>query len=139
MENPLALDKTPLDTDWDDIHKLFADMKGFFVQNPDYTLLGADDPGCTYQPPRIPRFGWVAYKPRPINLADGNSGGCIYGDDEMKAWTIPIAKLRPVLLSNDPKDEALAESFKTREGRQTLLEALRNSVTKPSTGASEAG
>jgi hypothetical protein len=75
----LRLDLTIIDTDWNDIHALWDDMKKFGHEGQGIMFTCADDPGCSYDPPRIPRLGWIAYIDNPAT--------------PLKTWTITIRKL----------------------------------------------
>ena len=46
----LNLDRTPIDTDWDDIHDLLKDMREFSKSHPEHEFMPADDPGAHYSP-----------------------------------------------------------------------------------------
>ena len=110
-DSPYALDRTPLPTDWEDLRELFADMRKFAQENEGFTFLGADDPGCNHQPPRIPRMGWAAFKD-------------VNGEEVIRQWTIPLYRLVTYVRNqNTPEDVAFAESLKTAAGRKALLDA----------------
>jgi hypothetical protein len=117
-ENPfLALDRTPLETDWESFDELWMDMKKFGASHPKHTFLCADDPGFHYSPSRIPRLGWTAF----LEVAP-NSGQ----DEEPKCWTITI--------ENFKKHNTLGVEgiFKTAVGRQKMLELIRTDAVQQS-------
>lgn len=95
-----------LDSDWDDIDKLWADMKTFSETHPDHTIMSADDPGMNHIPPRAPRMGWVAF------VKDA-------AEEDAKHWTIPITALKKTLRMGPN-----AEALKTATGRQALVDRL---------------
>lgn len=99
----LKLDATPIPTDWEDIHALFADMK-FAEENPSHTFLSADDPGFRW---RVPRMGWTAF----LDSAE---------DERQKMWTITLLNVRKSM----PVTDAFRELLKTQTGRQKLIEVV---------------
>lgn len=102
-------DATPLDSDWDDIRKLFADMKCFGKEHPDHVFIPADDPGINYTPPRVPRLGWVA-----LSLESP-----LYD----KSWTILLSKIHKTL-GHTPEEEVIRESLKSAHSRRTFTESF---------------
>lgn len=94
----MALDTTPIDTDWDDLPSMIDNIRQHRVRTGE-GITNADDPGTTYDPPRVPRIGFQAQP----------SG---------KTWTITIWKLRDQL----QVDGLAGWAFRSREGRQRLLD-----------------
>lgn len=74
------LDTSPLPSDFDTIHEILMDMCEFSDRHPNHVLLPADDPGYNHNPPRMARWGWVAYLP--------NSK-----DEQPKHWTILLGNV----------------------------------------------
>jgi hypothetical protein len=77
----IGVDASPIDTDWEDIHDLWADMEKFAQEHQGHMFLCADDPGFNHEPPRVPRLGWVAYRDNP-------------DDEQAKMWTITVRNVR---------------------------------------------
>ena len=112
-------DATPLDTDFDDLHKLFEDMKAFAKDHPKHIFIPADDPGFNHTPPRIGRMGWSAFIPHPIGLRDRGE----YFDEEAKYWTISLSKITA--------SAYLLESIQSAAGRRSLLANLGLRIPMP--------
>ena len=114
MNFPLTLDATPLPTDWENIHELFADMRKFAEENPRHTFLSADDPGHGF---RVPRLGWTAFFDGP-------------GDEREKMWTISVVNMKRTfnpssrydLIAHEQPPQELAKLLQTQTGRQRLIE-----------------
>jgi hypothetical protein len=105
-----GLDSTPLDTDWDSLDAIFADMKKVAVEHPGSLVIAADDPGINYNPPRVGRLGWNLYDPSKSE------------DDFIKRWTITLGVIRK--LHREGKLKAPMESLKTAADRKTLVDSL---------------
>lgn len=114
----LDLDATPIDTDWDDLGKLWADMQAFAYANPEHKFIAADDPGIHYNPWRVARLGWCAF--REDVSGTGRS-------EDMKTWTITIPNVRATLKPDSPIQDAL----KSQVGRQAMIDALRRKPSEP--------
>jgi hypothetical protein len=119
MSNLLPeFDSSRLDTDWDDLNELFADIRKYVKEHPGVEVMSADDPGVGYTPPRIPRLGWSAFQIQPTEHACENVRRLARGepaiewDEQARYWTIPVAS------------NGLALSLKTASGRQALAKAL---------------
>ena len=110
MPDLLEFDESPLATDFDDIFELFDDMKAFAKANPNHSFFCADDTGINSSPPRLPRFGWVAF------LEDQPD------DEQLKQWTITLRKAAQS--TKGPKGPTLRKACYTREGREALLRSL---------------
>ena len=113
MGNPPELDRTPLDTDWDDVHELWEDVRRFARDNPDHRVLAADDPGCNHDPPRVPRMGWTAFR-------EGEE------DEAARSWTITLANLKNSAPRLYAREEVLEfrRLLRTAAGRRTLAELV---------------
>ncbi len=118
MTDNFKRDATPLETDWEDLRALFADMQAFAKEHPRHVFISADDPGIHYNPWRVPRMGWTAFIPHPIGLRDGE-----YFDEEPKVWTITLPWVK-TWLNESPQDEWLLTAIETARGRQGLLAVL---------------
>lgn len=84
---------------------LFKDLNTFAVDNPDLTLLIADDPGMVGKNPREPRLGWTA----------------LNGTRQVKSWTITFTRLRASQGELPPHFAAL---LRTPFSRVALLRAV---------------
>lgn len=107
--NVFQRDATPLPTDWDDLGKLMVDMRRHARENPGDEFIVADDPGLHYKPQRVPRLGWVAFKPGSEN-------------DFSKQWTITLENAKKTIKGNETL-------FRCQAGRQAHLRAI---VSPPS-------
>lgn len=107
--NPFALDANPIETDQTDVLLMIQDI--LMHQKQGLKLLAADDPGVHYSPPRVPRFGFVAY--RDAAMKD---------DDLVKQWTIKLSTFK--LWMSDT--EAVAPA--TAEMARVLWEHLRKTT-----------
>jgi hypothetical protein len=115
MANPFQLDATPLDSDWDDIHAMFKDIRNFMKEHPDHELISADDPGQHYTPWRIPRMGWQAFLRGPVPAPEGF-------DEQAKSWTLPLFRLKGII--DQEGDKTLVLALKSAAGRQSLCQQL---------------
>lgn len=106
------LDSTPIASDWPDFPGLWAAMQQFAKDHPNHTFLCADDPGVNYQPPRIARLGWTAFRANP---PEGET-------EDAQAWTITVANLKKTY---DSSPEPSKQALQTAAGRQAMLETLR--------------
>lgn len=102
--NVFHRDATPLPTDWDDLGKLMVDMRRHARENPKDEFIVADDPGFHYTPQRVPRLGWVAFKPGSEN-------------DFSKQWTITLENAKKTIKGHETL-------FRTQAGRQAHLRAI---------------
>lgn len=101
------LDDTPIDTDLDSFKELWDDVKQFMKEHPNHIIICADDPGSLHDPPRIPRYGWMAFIPiYSFNIED----------EQRNEWTIPCSCL---------KDDPIKEELMTSEGKLKMIWALR--------------
>jgi hypothetical protein len=115
-ENPfLALDNTPIETDWETLEELWGDMKNFGVSHPKHTFMCADDPGFHYDPPRIPRLGWTAFLEVPPNSGQ---------DEGSKCWTITLANIKK------HGTNGMSDVLKTSAGRQVMLKLIRTAAVQ---------
>jgi hypothetical protein len=124
----MFLDATPVPSDWEDFGALWEDMRKFARENPDHTFICADDPGATYQPPRVARVGWAAFLEwAPCKDCVGETCEACDGrgkvppfDERMKFWTITLGNLNRRELP-----DAIKKAFQTAAGRQAMLKELR--------------
>ena len=128
-------DQTPIESDWDDIHDLLKDMRAFAQAHPEHEFIPADDPGANYNPPRVPRVGWVAFRRNKPEEAAESIKRLARGetvpdyDEQMKSWTISVFKLQAALTRDKPMDDALWECLKSSAGRKKLLETVVSACT----------
>ncbi len=124
----MGLDHTRLDSDWNNIHELLADIQNFLSTHPDHELLPADDPGINYSPPRVARVGFSSFRVIPPEVAYENIKKSARGevvpewDEQARFWTIPLPKLAETL--DTEKNSGLTDMFKTQHGRQALCMSL---------------
>lgn len=89
----------PLDSDWDDLPSLLADLERFMREHPGYQVLVADDP-------HIGRVGWSAFRDE---------------DQNCHHWTITVGNLARSLEGT----EGMEAFFSSQEGRKRHLQELR--------------
>ena len=120
----LKINSDRLDTDWDDIHKLWADMYRFAQKNPKHTFVCADDPGVNYETMRVPRMGWSAFLEGAV-------------PEDHRVWTIKLSTVAKTLRSNSNLEkinpDPVIESFQTPHGRQEMLKFVIGRDPKPCT------
>jgi hypothetical protein len=125
--NPFYRDATPLDTDWNSIGEMLADIRAFCKANPSHELLPADDPGTNYKPWRVARIGFCAFRNVTPEFChenirrDGRGEKMLDWDEQQKNWTITLGKVR----SSQEDGDVPMTVLHTAQGRLALSIFLR--------------
>ena len=129
MNEPfLVLDKTPIDSDWDDFSKMLNDIREFMSAHPDHELIPADDPGTSHA--RVARIGFAAFRTPTTEFAHENivrmnrGENPIEWDEQQKYWSITLPNVRDSLFGKKGADLSLVSKVKTTQGRLEICRDL---------------